>query len=365
MDTDVIHDHDWQMLVGLLPEDIEEIASRTGAILRRREIRSAIDLVRLALVYAQDDASLRGASAWAREAGVAQLSDQAILKRLRGSVGLLRELCSRLLASQGPTRKLGGHRLVLVDSTTVCRRRSKGTDFRVHVNYAASGCQISGVELTRADGGESLDRLPCGPGDVLVADQGYPSRLRLAHVRTRGAHFAVRIYPANVPLQDSSGKRVDPVELCRDLEIGQILDVPLATIATHDAPSVPGRLVAIRKTDEAVRRQLDRSRRNSGKPPSPQAEQAAQFMMVFTSLDTELADAGMILEIYRLRWQVEMAFKRAKGVVSLGETAAKDMELCEAKILAKLLLLLMIQAFETAFFPWGYPLPRRKSLAAA
>ena len=351
------------MLVGLLPADIEEMATRTGAIVRRREIRRASDLVRLALVYAQDDASLRGASAWAREAGIARLSDQAVLKRLRGAVGLLRELCTLLVS--GRERAPGGLRLVLVDSTTVCRRRSKGTDFRVHMNYDASQGRISGVELTRADGGEGLDRLPCGDGDLLVADQGYPSRSRLAEVRARGAHFAVRFHSANLPLQDESGCRIDPFELCAGLKVGQILDVPVSTVAVKGIPCVSGRLVALRKTDEQARGHMDRRRKNSGKKPSVQAELAARYVMVFTSLAAGQADSRTVLEAYRLRWQIEMAFKRAKGVVSLGETAARDMELCEAKILAKLLLLLLIQAFEIAFFPWGYPLPGIQPLATA
>lgn len=364
MDTDVTFEDDWQMLIGLLPADIEDIAIRTGAIVRRREIRSATDLVRLNLVYAQDDSSLRGTSAWAQEVGVANLSDQAVLKRLRGSVGLLRSLCSRLMSGQEQNRPLKDMRLVLVDSTTICRRRAKGTDFRVHVNYDASLCRISGVELTRADGGEGLDRLPCGTGDVLLADQGYPSRVRLDAVRTQGAHFAVRFYPTNLPLQDDAGRRVNPLELCRDLKIGQILDIPLSTVPVKGGSSVSGRLVALRKTDEQALRQLERTRKNSGKPPSADSDLATRYIMVFTSLDAKQADAQTVLESYRIRWQVEMAFKRTKGIISLGETAARDMELCEAKILAKLLLLLMIQAFEAAFFPWGYALPRLQSLAS-
>ena len=363
MDTDVSYDDDWRMLVGLLPPGIEEIAVQTRAIVRRREVRSATDLVRLALVYAQDDASLRGASAWAREAGVGILSDQAVLKRLRGSVGLLRTLCA--LSLPGRERARSSWRLVLVDSTTVCRRRSAGTDFRVHVNYDAFEGVISGVALTRSDGGERLDLLPCGVGDVLVADQGYPSRKGLAEVRARGAHFLVRFHAANLPLQDESGCRVDPLELCRDLRVGEILDIPLWTVPVKGVAPIPGRLVALRKTDQQARDHMERRRKREGKPPTEQAERAARYVTVFTSLGSEEADSAAVLEAYRLRWQVEMAFKRAKGVVSLGETAARDMELCEAKILAKLLLLLLIQAFEAAFFPWGYPLPRFQPVAAA
>jgi hypothetical protein len=180
-----------------------------------------------------------------------------------------------------------------------------------------------------------------------------------------GADFLVRFYPANLPLCDESGLRIQPLELCRDLKIGEILDVPVATVAPKGGSSVAGRLVVLRKTDAQALKQIERTRKSSGKRPSSEAELAARYVMIFTSLEATQADGQTVLETYRIRWQVEMAFKRAKGIVSLGETEARDMELCEAKILSKLLLLLMIQAFESSFFPWGYPLPRSKSLASA
>jgi hypothetical protein len=365
VDTDVTTNDDWHKLVGFFPADIEEMARRTGALIRKRGVRSALDLVRIALVYGQDDACLRDTSVWAKEAGVANLSDVATLKRLRSACGLLRELCSRFLESEVQETSPEVLRLILVDSTSVSRRRAKGTDFRVHMNYSVTQAQISGAELTRVDGGERLDRLPCGPGDVLVADSGYPSRVPMAEVRARGAHLIVRFYPSALPVQDEQGVRLDVLALCGKLEIGDVLDLPVWTIPKKDAPAIAGRIVALRKTEEQAQAQLERTRKNSGKPPSPEAELAARYILIFTTLDSKQASALTVLESYRLRWQIEMAFKQAKGVVSLGETAARDMALCECKILAKLLLLLLIQKFKSAFFPWGYPLPRFQSVARA
>jgi hypothetical protein len=45
----------WQELAGRLPQDLAASAQASGALLRRREIRSASDLLRMAFAYAVCD----------------------------------------------------------------------------------------------------------------------------------------------------------------------------------------------------------------------------------------------------------------------------------------------------------------------
>jgi hypothetical protein len=363
MKTDLRDTDDWSVVAGFFPPNLEELATSSGALVRRRGITTAEDLVRIALVYGLDDMSLRETSAWAKELGIAEVSDVAILKRLRSSVPLLRLLCSKQIAS--PDRPLIGLRLVLEDATTICRHRSKGTDFRVHVAYDPAKANFSGVELTRADQGERLDRLPCGPGDVLVGDMGYQSRYGISRVRESGAHIVVRYYATSLPVETFEGVRLSSFELAEPLQVGETLDIPVRTVATKKAPPVEGRIVIVRKPDAKVAEGIARKRKEKGKELSEEAKRAERYVMIFTTLPIETADTLDVLEIYRIRWQVEMSFKRVKGIVSLGETLARDMELCECKILAKLLTLLLIQAYESAFFPWGYPIARKQSLQSA
>jgi len=354
MATDILVADDWGALAAFLPVDLEARALSARALVRRREIRSAEDLVRMAMVYGLDDMSLRETSAWAREREIADLSDVAVLKRLRRSVPLLRGLCSHLISTDKDP--LPGLRLLLIDATVICRQRATGPDFRVHVAYSASKGGFTGLELTRSNEGERLDRLESKPGDVLVGDMGYQARNGIAAVRESGAHTVVRFYPRCLPLEDLDGNRLLPFDLAGSLAIREILDIPVRTISTEQAPSILGRMVVVRKPDDKVQEGLQKKRKAKGKELSEEAKEAERYVMLFTTLDENQAPARAILEIYRIRWQVEMAFKRIKGIVSLGETIAKDMELCECKILAKLLTLLLIQAYEKAFFPWGYPL---------
>ena len=67
--------------------------------------------------------------------------------------------------------------------------------------------------------------------------------------------------------------------------------------------------------------------------------------------------AAHILELYRCRWQIELAFKRLKGLLKLGHVPKKDPESARAWMQLKLLLALVIEklCYEARFFsPWGY-----------
>ena len=70
--------------------------------------------------------------------------------------------------------------------------------------------------------------------------------------------------------------------------------------------------------------------------------EAAEFMMVLTSLSAESFTAGQILALYRLRWQIELAFKRLKSLMHLDRLPAKDPDLARAWIYSHVLLAILI-----------------------
>ncbi len=96
---------DWPSVVARLGDlvDLEGSAQACGALRRRRGVADAGVLLRLALVYGGTALSLRGTVAWAAAAGVADLSDVALLHRLQGAQvwldWLVRELLSRELGA--------------------------------------------------------------------------------------------------------------------------------------------------------------------------------------------------------------------------------------------------------------------------
>src|SRR3989338_3259353 len=76
---------DWEQRLRQIPVDLEMTAKDTHALQRKREVKSAADLLRLVLAYSVCDWSLRLVGLWATVIGLGHLSDTAVLKRLRHS----------------------------------------------------------------------------------------------------------------------------------------------------------------------------------------------------------------------------------------------------------------------------------------
>ena len=81
-------------------------------------------------------------------------------------------------------------------------------------------------------------------------------------------------------------------------------------------------------------------------------------MIVFTTFPAADFSTAEVLEWYRLRWQVELVFKRFKSLAELGHWPKHDADSAKAWLYGKLLALLVEQLIghASASFPWGYRL---------
>ena len=132
-------EEEWEYLTEFLPKDWRELARTTGALRRVRGIANADCLLRLILMHTATGLSLRQTVVRAREQSLADISDVALLKRLRSSEPWLRSLNSGMaaLGEAETVRRLCVQRRVrVVDATTIQEQGGAGTDWRVHyTNY--------------------------------------------------------------------------------------------------------------------------------------------------------------------------------------------------------------------------------------
>src|SRR5712664_4226974 len=309
----------WKQLLSRLgsAEELEATAKASGALLRRREIKSAADLLRLALAYGPCGMSLRTAAAWAATMGLGDLSDVAVLNRLRASADWLQEIVGWLLAQRLNCSSATPGRIIrLVDGTTISEPGSDRADWRLHYSYDPRSGRTVDCELTGAQVGEHLRRVKVTAGDIWLGDRNYAKGEGLHHVVQGGADFVVRVSWNSLSLRTSSAQ---PFDLAKRLKrLGKTERAEWRALAhTPDGKTVPVRLLVRRKPPEAIEREIKRIKekaarrgrtRRSGKP-DPRSLIAAQYTIVATSLDEP---AGQIFELYALRWQIEIAFKRFK-----------------------------------------------------
>jgi hypothetical protein len=248
----------------------------------------------------------------------------------------------------------------LVDATVVSKPGSKGTDWRLHVGLDLERQSIRSVEVTGVEGGETFRRLTVEAGEVIVGDRGYSHGPGLASVMDRGGHIVVRLAAHLLKLYTPAGHEVQTLELLSTLSDGEVGDW---TLSFRSGKSVyPIRLVAVRKSTAAAERELKRIRSEAsrkGRKASIQSLIEAQYIAVVTDLKSEQLGALNVLELYRLRWQIEIAFKRLKSLLDLDRLRAKDPALARCYLHAKILAAILIDDLcdrLPAFSPWGYPL---------
>jgi len=336
----------WPSIVGHVSSVVDlDVSARTHkALLRRRGVRSAADLLHLALLYGPGRMSLRSVASHATEAGIADLCDVSLLDRLRNAGDFLADVLDKLLADRrGDQPTEGRLQLNLVDGSTVSIPGSKGSDWRLHARYEpARGC-FTDLAITDATTAEALRCVAVRPGDVLVQDRGYARVRNFAHARAHHADFITRIGWRSVKLLNASN---EPFDLIAALsETGPAIVEHGVSIGAGRDP-VSARLIIARKPPEATERQHRKLRRKAsrkGHRTDPRSLQAAGYMMLLTSLPPERASAAEIVRLYRLRWQVELAFKRLKSLGGFADLQASDPRLARSWLLAHLIAAVLIE----------------------
>jgi hypothetical protein len=351
---------DWEVLRRFLPEGWEERAWLCGAMRRARYIKSPETVLRILMLHLANGCSLAETAARAQASGLGAISSVGVFKRLRAAGPWLSWLAQQ---ERGAARlPLGtvGRRVRAVDATTVCEPGSTGGDWRVHYAVNLADLQCDFFQLTEIrESGETFRRVPVKKGDILLGDRVYAGPPGVAHVLGSGGDVIVRLNRQALPMYDSRHRRIDLAARMRRLPGHSPAEYP-SWVKGPQGDWIAGRLVALRQSAEVTRwwrkRMLRRAQRDQG-AVSPLSLELAEYFMLWTSLQ-ELG-ATEVLELYRLRWQIEMVFKRMKSILGLGHLPKKDPLSAQAWLAGKLFVgLLTERMVDTAasFFPWGYPL---------
>ena len=344
----------WETLLARFPADLEQTVFTSGAILRPREVRMATQLLRLIFAYACN-VPLTVVVGWATALGLATLSDEALRKRIRHARAWLQHLLAQVLAARAGMTTSLPLRLRLTDGTQVTGPGAAGTQWRLHLTFDLHRMRLDAAVLTDAHGSESLAHSLPQPGDVVVGDRNYGTRagvLALVHAQ---AHALVRLTWSNFPLRALTGEPFVLLDALRSVaaEATAVWNVQMRPLRKTD-PVVTGRLIITRlpAVQEAAARARVRKhhaktakKTKDGHPARlhPATLEAAGCLILFTTIPTALASAAQVVALYRLRWQIELAFKRLKSVLGLAHLTARHPELCRAVLYAKLLLAVLVE----------------------
>jgi hypothetical protein len=340
---------DWTYVVARLggAAALDATARETKAFLRPREITNAVDLLRLILAYCLGERGLRLTAAWATSVGLVDISNVALLYRLRQCGDWLAMLVGHALAGAAP-KASDGRLIRIIDATAVPKKgpnaRKQNELWRIHSAFDLPDERFGHFEVTDQQEGETLDRIPVVKGEIRIADRAYLQPDRMAKVIEAGADVVIRAGWKSARWIDEAGNATDVVAELRNAT-ADLVDRPIWIKRKGGSP-LAVRLVAIRKPPQAAeeaRRKARREAQRGGHTVSKQTLDAADWVILITSLKPEDFTTADVIALYRLRWRIELGFKRLKSLIGLKGPPGTSESSARPHILAHLLTILLLE----------------------
>lgn len=315
---------DWPMIEAQLPSNWRELGPKHGLDFdlpqpRGAKVTDRAIPLRMMLYHIGTGASLKVTAAMAGASNLVDVSGVAVHKWMRRSGDYFSALLSEMTHAPevfAPDR-WAGYDIVVVDASVLCSPGSEGTDARVHDAIRLSDLHVVDIQVTDETGGETFRRFSFGSGQLAMGDRGDANPPGVAAVDVTGAAIIVRYNRGSLPLYYRNGGRIDVLgKLAKLKKPGAVREWAVEVHPVAGKP-IRGRLCAVRLPPEKAEEARVRLRREQGKDVTAESLVAADFVVVFTTVPKERLTVAQILELYCLRWQIELHIKRDKSICGL------------------------------------------------
>ena len=272
-------------------------------------------------------------------------------------------MLTRLSEVAGPSRTWSGAPIRLVDGSIFAGPRGKG-QHRLHATYDPTRQMFTAFDLTSIKQGESLARGGIEAGAIALGDRNYAKTGSLRQADRAGAFYVLRTGMRSTRMIDpATGERLTGETVLAALGEGSSAELSVEMIEAKagkaDGPApVKARLVILRAGEAAATREkarIERSRTKHKATPTKETVALAGIVMLITNLPPTPWPIARLAMLYRLRWQIELAFKTLKSTFAMRDIPAKEPRLARTWILANLaaalLTELLLSAIERAIPP--------------
>jgi hypothetical protein len=334
-------DEDWNALVAYLPRNYAQLADEHKQLETQygnAKITTADWLLRFILLHAGANLPLRQTVAMIAQAGGPSLSAMRLHMKMRRASPYLQCLVERMVTwtAQAKPELWAGYMMTLVDATMLCGPGATGTDARIHTKLRAADVAVLEAIVTDVKCGETFKRFAFETNELALADRGYCNPPSVAHALEHGADVLLRHNRGALPLS-YQGQALDVLARARTLS-GEdaVLDLPVSF--EHGDERISGRFLATRLPADEAEKARKRLRKEQGASVTKESLEAAGYVMLFTTVPRERLSASKCLEAYRLRWQIELQFKRWKSLCGFDRLPNYRDDTIVAWLYAKVLL---------------------------
>jgi hypothetical protein len=346
METTLGSSGEWQIVETQLPANWRDIAERHGldpAKVPRQLGAKVTDILvplRTVLYRVGTNCSLKTAAASAFASGMTDVSPVAVHLWERKMGPFFASLVAEMTGSERAfaADRWAGFDIVVVDASVVCRPGAQGTTARVHFALRLTTLRPVHVEVTDDTGGETFRRFYPQAGELWMGDRAYANPPGVAFVKSSDAEVLVRYNRGGLPVYDVQGERLDVLAKLSKLRKPGRVHEWTAWVHADGCEPIPGRLVAVRLPADKAKEARERLRREQGSQVTAESLTMANFVVVFTTVSKDKLSAERVLELYGLRWQIELHIKRDKSIAGLDRLPNQRPDTVYTWICAKLLL---------------------------
>jgi len=359
---------DWAVLQSMFPPNWRALAKDTGSLTRKlRSFKTEEEVMRTLLLHVANGYSLRETVTRAKLSGLAEVTDVALLKRLQCSEEWFKSLCMSLLKERGINIEKSVHNNVqmrVVDGTVVKEPGKTGSEWRVHYSIRLPDLSCDYFKLTATKGtltGESFKQYPVKQGECIIGDRAYSTVQGIAYLESKKAYSLVRVNTGALPLFNlNEESKFDLLKTILELQEEFSTKECSVRLKVDENSWINGRLCIIRKSKTAIELALKKLKREASKRQSelkPATIEFAKYIILFTTLPMNEFSTHDVLEWYRLRWQIELVFKRLKSLTAFGHLPKYDDVSARSWLYGKLFIGLLTEKLIISardFSPWGY-----------
>jgi len=210
-------------------------------------------------------------------------------------------------------------------------------------------------KITTQDAGETLLNFELNQGDLVIADRAYGTLNGVMYCAQTGADYILRLRTNHFAIYDENGDKINILSSIKNLDYEESMDIQGFVKPTGSSGNdnnsdeqIPIRICIRRKSapdcEKSKKKLLCRKYNKGHKTLSQKTIKFNEYIIVATSLPSTVTTDG-VLETYRLRWQIEILFKRLKSILDFGELPKKKEESSLAWLNGKLMVALLIEHF--------------------
>lgn len=178
--------------------------------------------------------------------------------------------------------------------------------------------------------------------DLHIRDLGFVTQEYLKTIVDREAFFLNRLNPRWKPIECNTGKPVDWQRRYQDRHQDGCFETTVTIGAGKKAFCC--RLIATIVPEKVYNERIRKAQKQAkshGLSLSDEYKERCRFSIFITNVDQSILKTTEVIQLYRLRWQIELMFKNWKSLLDIHRVKVVNKDRLECQLLAKLIWILL------------------------